>query len=72
MRADNEWHPAVLAKLKDGRFAINETLKEGQDEHGENLTGEYQQVRWNWNYGQPKIDFGDSIGSIVDLDIQQL
>lgn len=69
MKTDNEWHPGICVKSPDGIFRLYDTLDQALAE-GDRLgwTGniEYTEVRANYNRGQPLIDIGDAIVTVVD------
>jgi hypothetical protein len=69
MKSDNQWHDAILAKTKSGNFVIGETFEEIERDHKNELPEkvEYQDVKFNYNKGQPLVDLGGEIVSIVDL-----
>lgn len=69
MKTDNEWHPAICVDCPDGIFRLYDTLEQAEAE-GDRLgwTGEikYEEVRTNYNRGQPLIEVGGMIVTVVD------
>lgn len=59
IEGDNNWHDGVVCKCVDGNFILDDSLQNALSRHRERLTGEYQKVRYNWNGGEPVVDFGD-------------
>jgi hypothetical protein len=72
MKCDNQWHPAILYKIGE-TFQIAENFEEAEKDP--RVTGEieYQEIKYNWNRGQPIVDLGDGeMVTITDMDIKKL
>jgi hypothetical protein len=73
MITDNQWHDGVLITDPAGGFLLLDNLEDGRREaeiFGWEGEIKYQDVRYNWNRGQPIVDFGQFQASIVDTTIQ--
>lgn len=68
MKMDNCDHDVILCQLKDGGFYIVANLKESEELQNE-FTGQYEQVKFNWNKGQPIITTSSGIYCICDVDL---
>jgi hypothetical protein len=68
----DEWIDCVLVKLRPesgASFGIRETLEDAERDFGEMVTGEYVNIKFNYNRGQPLIkQENGSIVTIVDID----
>lgn len=69
MNPDNHWHDAVCVKHKDGSFGIYHDQKDAVERGSGkiNNTSEFQEVKYNWNHGQPIVDYGDFQMTITDI-----
>ncbi len=64
MQTDNQWHEGLLVEHADKSFGLYEDLAEACKVAHHKLpktTVRFQNVRYNWNNGTPKVDFGDFI-----------
>jgi hypothetical protein len=74
MKTDNNWHEGIIYQYADGNkeFQLAENIVEGIEDPRpkEMINGrvKYQNVKYNWNHGQPIVDFGDFKMTIVDID----
>ena len=70
MSQDNRWHPAVVVKGPKF-FGIYNTAEEAMMMLEGKCSGELElnEVKWNWNSGQPLLDFGDFMAACVDTSI---
>lgn len=78
MITDNQWHDGIIYRLTgdDTRFVIVDTIDEAKSDQRPKEcfdTGgiRYQGIKYNWNHGQPKVDFGDFSLSIVDPEMKK-
>jgi hypothetical protein len=74
MKTDNQWHDGIVYQHSDDRvFVIADNFEEAEkDEHPmtmENGGVKYQDVKYNWNKGQPVVDFGDFKAVITDIGL---
>jgi len=70
MKADNEWHPGIIVEHADGSFGVYEDFEDAENNHLQEIRNpkKFQDIKYNWNRGQPIVDFGDFKLSIVDMD----
>lgn len=71
MLQDNQWHEGVCVKTPDGTFEIFESIQDIKENWNREIPKEsmgYMPIKYNWNKGQPIVDFGDFKASIVDLE----
>lgn len=70
MKTDNQWHDGIFYKLEGGDFVLKETIEEAMNDarpkEMENGAVKFQPIRYNWNRGEPIVDFGEFKMSIVD------
>lgn len=67
MKPDNQWHEAVVYELLSGEFVIADSVEDAEkDQQPKNEDHGYVGVKYNWNHGQPIVDFGDFQMTIVD------
>jgi hypothetical protein len=77
MKQDNQWHDGIVYQHSDdGKFVLAENLEEA-DKDNRPMTMEgggvkYQDVKYNWNRGQPIVDFGDFKMVITDIGFVKL
>lgn len=68
MERDNRWHPAVVVKGPKF-FGIFNNFDEAEislREQGVSGEVEGHEVKWNWNNGQPLVDFATFMMACVD------
>lgn len=74
MIADNDWHDGIIYQLLNGRFVLAEHLDHAQKDERPKITEnggvKYQDVRYNWNRGQPIVDFGNFQMVIGDINVE--
>lgn len=70
MKTDNQWHNAICVQHADGSFGIYDDKEDAAKNGAEKLLqkSRYQDVQYNWNHGQPLVNFGDFTMSIVDVE----
>jgi hypothetical protein len=68
MIQDNQWHVGICVKMKDGNFALFDNFAQAEETREADLPVEvqFQDVKYNWNRGQPIVDFGDFKMTIID------
>jgi len=67
---DNEWHDAFLHKMEDGNYVIFQSLDEAVKYprlfiEADNRA-KYEEVKYNWNHGQPIVKTHKCTLVIVD------
>lgn len=73
MIADNQWHEGILYEKPDGTFVLVESIEEAiEDAKRLNSKVKYQKCKYNWNNGQPMVDFDDGVKmTIVDVNMNK-
>ena len=74
MKRDNQWHNGIVYQHSDnGSFSLAENFDEAiKDSRPKIMDGncvKYQSVKYNWNRGQPIVDFGDFKVAITDTSL---
>jgi hypothetical protein len=82
MKTDNNWHPCVVVKKADGNFSVHENLADLEKEVTSGRVSlpmvdgqpqcRYNEAKWNWNKGQPIVDFGEFQMAITDMDVKKV
>ena len=77
MKQDNQWHDGIVYRHSDdGSFVLAENVDEIEKDTRpmtmESGGVKYQDVKYNWNRGQPIVDFGDFRMAITDIGFVRL
>lgn len=70
MNCDNQWHPGIIADHADGSFGIYDDFEDAFKNSAVKLTDPpvFKAITYNYNRGQPLVNFGDFVMSIVDIE----
>lgn len=81
MIQDNQWHEGIVYQHSDdGEFVLVDSYEEGDaDDRPKTMATvdgvygiKHQTVKYNWNKGQPIVDFGEFQMCITDIGFVEI